>query len=132
MSSFGKISIIVGFCITTTLLPGTVAADTLAVPASQIQIAATVLPNNTVIIDSAGAVLQITSNTSLPNVEPTVYLNTIAAANLVLPTPQVKDQINLLLKNKTMKPGVLYRRPLLVVSLPNNPVLTLLQPVAKT
>lgn len=91
-------------------VPASAAADELTVVASQVVITATVSPRRYVIVDAAGQVEQIISNTSLQAIEPTFYRGTVATGRQILPTLDLHLQVDEILRNTKFRPGVLYQR----------------------
>ncbi|MBC7708159.1 hypothetical protein H7Y63_02975 [Polaromonas sp.] len=101
------------------------------VEGQQIRITATVQPMRYIIVDTSGSILQIISNTDNKDIVPSVYVGTILEVNQIPLTEIITNQEQIILKNKVVKPGVLYKRPALVVAPPKNMVLTLLSPTQK-
>ena len=107
---FGKV-FLVGLALPFIVAASAAAADTMSSDAQQIKVTATVAPMLSIIMNRAGQVEQIVSNNSLPNVVPTVYVDSVAAGNQTALTPAITKQVDALLKGKVMQAGVLYERP---------------------
>lgn len=88
-------------------LPNSSSAQTISV-SQQIIVTATILPAKYVIVDANDRILQIISNTSDRDVQPSVYRNVVKTENFIQPTAQINSDIAKLLNGKAIKPGILY------------------------
>lgn len=104
--------VLVGTCLLTLAMPVAASAESIEVSGQQIKITAVVLPALYVVIDSQNQVQQIIANTSDASVTPTVYVGSVQIENLQPLTAKVQQQVSNILHNKTMKPGIIYKRPL--------------------
>ena len=93
-------------------MPVAASAETIEVSGQQIKITAVVLPALYVVIDSQNQVQQIIANTSDASVTPTVYVGSVQIENVQPLTFKVQQQVSSILHNKTVKLGVIYKRPL--------------------
>ena len=104
-------SLLAASIVSAILIPaGSVAADTVSVTANQVVITATVNPQRYVELSSGGEIVQIISNTALPNVESKFYSGSTTTAHQVLPTANMLEQMDRLLSGKRLQPGILYTR----------------------
>ena len=113
------------FLLAAPLGSATASADSIS-SSQQIVIHAVVLPAHYVIVNSQNQVQQIISNTPEINVVPTVYLNTARPENLRALTSEIQQQTDALLKDKVIKPGVLYKRPISSLAAHDKKILPLL------
>ena len=106
-------------------LSGSVWADTLSV-GQQVRITAVILPARYIVVNAEGQIQQIISNTFEVNIVPTVYTNSVKLENARLLTPEIMHRTNDLLKDTTIRPGILYQRPFTLTVVQNKNVLPLL------
>ena len=91
------------------LTPSLASADTLSVTGSQVVITATVSPQRYVVVDAAGQVEQIINNSYLRAVKPKFYSGAIASGHQILPSRELRQQVERILVTTKIRPGILYQ-----------------------
>lgn len=108
MRARGVLVSVIVFLSALVMIGGSAKAETISTPGQQLHVYAKVLPAQHVIIDKAGRVIYVASNTDQDIETPRVYIDTISAETEVRLTPAVYAQFRSIIPLGESRIGELY------------------------